>query len=203
MASNPNSFTTVNSPESIALVAMILSGACVLYCLVAACRLSSFTCWPDRQSAEFELRAGVTGTWVTAWEEQSGRDRLRPIWLEPRPWRENGEGFGAEVEVNVEPPEAVSAPPATTHPSAWIPVSGVIIDPPRVHRIDYRVLSVDPALAGTRTRVFVPGSPDSEHPEMAPFFAWAAVWIGLLGFFPSYVWFRKARSACRLSSTTT
>jgi hypothetical protein len=74
---------------------------------------------------------------------------------------------------------------------------------PRVHRIDYRVVSVEPALAGMQTRLFVPGSPDSEHPELAPFFAWAAAFVGLLGFLPCFVWFKNACSRSRLNSTTT
>src|SRR5262249_30891975 len=144
----------------------------------------------------FELRAGVEGDWNAQWEPRSGQDRMRVLWLDPPPWRAELDSLAADIRVTVEPREAVVSTPR----HASISDSGdlvlpwgkgrdpIVIDPPLVRRIHYRVERVEPQCEGRKIRLFVRGAPDSEHPELAPVFAWSAALCGVLGILPSCFW---------------
>jgi hypothetical protein len=195
---------SVNTSGGAALVAMITSIAAALYFGVGALQLDSFTCWSDRVSDSFELRPGTSGMWKVTWEPDNGRDPLRPIWLIPPPFMENSEAYGgADVLVRVDPADAVAPEFSGVRVEEWLSVStfspsdlrgSVPIDPRRVQRIEYRVDRVQPTFEGTRVQLFVPGNPDSEHPDWAPFFLGASVSVALLGVLPSFFWYRRSRS---------
>ncbi len=176
-----------------------------MFCLLtgkAAWNLYSFASWPHRESDEFELREGTTGSWSCTWEPDSGKERARDLWLFPRPRLTERGDYGVEILVRVEPPEAVISP----RPGAGLPTwnsmtsrsgGGVVVDPPLVRCIHYRVAHVDPELAGTRTRLFVRGNPESVHPEFAPFFLGLSLFGAVVGVLPSFLWYRRGRSRAR------
>src|SRR4029078_11028757 len=130
---------------------LVLSVCATVWFATSALRLHSIPAWPDQSSDPFELRVGVEGDWRTYWEPRSGEDRMRVLWLDAPPWDGESSSLGADIRITVEPREAVVSAIGSCSPreeegqiTSW--GSGrtpILIDPPLVRRIHYRVERVD------------------------------------------------------------
>ncbi len=209
MAAQPPGVTSQPRIE-LPIVLRVLSAGAVLFCANAARHLYSLACWPDRSSDPFELRVGVEGDWIGFWEPQSGKNRERVLWLDRPPWTEDSGRLGSDILVTIEPHDAVieqGSSPVDAHGERlieWGREGGglIVIDPPLVRRIHYRVARVDPSFEGSKTQLLVRGSADSEFPELAPVFLQGALWSVLLGLVPGILWFRAIRRKQLTASTT-
>jgi hypothetical protein len=139
--------------------------------------MATTSSWPDQSSPPFALAPGSHGAWSPSVEATSGSDRARPLVL----WHEATRGHDLEaidLVVRVEPVTALMEySRRAADADGWVrfavdsSVALGIAEPADVRRIEWRVGNVSPVIASADWTFYIPGSPDSEHPELWPFLA--------------------------------